>query len=110
MSYARYAQKATTFAATLFKHTLYALKVGQQVALRVYEKEKMSPPSTNELSQSVTALQSVFKAAFKMAKSKQLPNAEQLKSTGRVGLELVGFFTIGEIIGRRNLIGYKIKN
>ena len=100
--------KYTQLALSLWNQTLYALKVGQHIAVKVYEKEKMSPPSGKEIEQSFDALKHVFKSSFNMAKSKQLPNVEQLKLGGRVGLELLGFFTVGEMIGRGSLVGYKI--
>eukprot|EP00835_Amoeboradix_gromovi_P004869 NODE_409_length_9212_cov_0.585537.p13 type:complete len:108 gc:universal NODE_409_length_9212_cov_0.585537:1601-1278(-) len=104
MNFAKYSQLATIFV----NQSLYALKVGQQLAVKVYQRENMSPPTSKELEASVTGFKEVVKRAVQMAKSKQLPNVQQLKITGRVGLELLGFFTIGEIIGRRNIIGYKV--
>eukprot|EP00834_Sanchytrium_tribonematis_P004087 NODE_183_length_13752_cov_1.079103.p12 type:complete len:111 gc:universal NODE_183_length_13752_cov_1.079103:4999-4667(-) len=102
-----FANRASKMANTLLQETLYYLRVGQHIALRVYEKEKMSPPNAKELEASSKGLLTVARQAIQMVRNKQMPNVEQLKSTGKVGLELVGFFTIGEMIGRGSILPRK---
>ena len=94
----------------VLQQVVYGLKVTQQVAKTIYEKEKMSPPSVKELGDAVNGFMTVGKQAVRMVKSKELPQSSQVVSAARVGVELLGFFTIGEIIGRWHIVGYKSLN
>ena len=38
-----------------------------------------------------------------------LSNREALKSGGIIAAEVLGFFTVGEMIGRRKLVGFRGK-
>ncbi|KAG6058969.1 hypothetical protein E4U17_007191 [Claviceps sp. LM77 group G4] len=94
----------------------YYSKVTAEVAKMVYHGQRMSPPS-------VSAFQAVYRSLWRSALNRTLfpsprailqnireEGAESLKarlSTGTViGLQCVGFFTVGEILGRFKLVGY----
>ncbi|RDW87797.1 hypothetical protein BP5796_03491 [Coleophoma crateriformis] len=102
---------------------VYYSRVGLELAKLVFKGQKMSPPP-------VTTFQSYFQLALKqlrnpsqlfqaasktaestsaggvVARLRNL-NQAQLVSGGVVFAEMLGFFTVGEIIGRMKLVGYR---
>ncbi|KAI0804354.1 GroES-like protein [Xylaria sp. FL0064] len=100
---------------------IYYSKVGAEVAKIVFRGQKMSPPS-------VETFQSYFQNVWKnpmsllqsAAKTAQQPgsilqrvqnlNRAQLVAGGVVAAECLGFFTVGEMIGRFKIIGYHGEN
>lgn len=102
--------KVTSFSS----NAVYWTKVVGELGKQVYVKEGMSPPSTAEI-------QSVYQTAYK-----QLLNwskdPKQLLSTAKNTLaqtnkdsalkfaactvQVVGLFSLGEIVGRRQIFGY----
>lgn len=100
---------------------VYYAKVGAEVAKIVFRGQKMSPPSLD-------AFQSYFKNLWKTrnsliqnasdaaSKAAQQPDSimsrvqglgtARLVTAGVVAAECLGFFTIGEMIGRFKIIGY----
>ena len=85
---------------------IYNSQVFLHVLKQVYKTEKLAPPS------SLAELQSAYQTLFQRAKS--LPYWQNLWTTGQWkvvaigGLEVYGIFKIGEILGRRSLVGYKL--
>ncbi|BFZ62024.1 ATP synthase subunit G atp20 [Saitoella coloradoensis] len=83
---------------------IYWGKVGGEIAKQVYTKEKMSPPNVAEAQ---SAVQNVLV---------QLRNPETFKNASQqdyikwvvYAIELMGFFAVGEMIGRRNMVGYDV--
>ncbi|KAI1259913.1 GroES-like protein [Xylariaceae sp. FL1019] len=100
---------------------LYYSKVGAEVVKIVFRGQRMSPPS-------VQTFQSYFQNAFKnpssllqsasetASKATQQPasvlsrvqnlSRAQLVAGGVVAAECIGFFTVGEMIGRFKVVGY----
>lgn len=85
--------------------------------MSVYLKERMAPPSGVQFQQTYEALwKQISKPDRLFAKAMEYANVVKLAELGwqpfaRVGLrgiELFGFFCIGEMIGRRSIKGYKI--
>jgi len=83
----------------------------------VYLKEKMSPPSSAQFQEAFDALrQQISKPDKIFAKAMEYTNVNKLREIGwqpfaRAGLrgiELFGFFCVGEMVGRRSLKGYKV--
>ncbi|OTB05656.1 hypothetical protein M426DRAFT_127906 [Hypoxylon sp. CI-4A] len=95
-------------------------KVGSELAKIVFRSQKMSPPS-------ITTVQSYWQNALKSvqnpnallqtaSKFAQQPasllqqarnvNRTQLATAGVLAAELLGFFTVGEMIGRFKIVGY----
>lgn len=90
--------------------SIYWTKVTGELAKQIYLKEKLSPPSIAEF-------QSVYQTLYKKAleystKPKEvLSIAKNLTKNdflnyGAIGVQIVGLFSLGEIIGRRQLVGY----
>lgn len=100
--------------------TIYYARVGLELSKLVFQGQKMSPPP-------VSTFQSYFQRLVKSARnpSSLLPesankanpegvlqrirnlNSAQLATGGVVVAELLGFFTVGEMIGRMKLVGYR---
>ncbi|MCJ1447226.1 MAG: hypothetical protein MMC23_007737 [Stictis urceolatum] len=102
--------------------TVYYSKVGLELSKLVFQGQKMSPPS-------VQTFQSYLEPVINLARNpssitKLTPNAStmtpesmlsrirnmdraQLVTGGVVFAEVLGFFTVGEMIGRMKLIGYR---
>lgn len=89
----------------LQKPIVYNTKVAVEVAKQVYTKEGMAFPTSAQLSQAQRSLQE----SLKLKTLKNLTFSDVAK--GSVVLaEIYTFFLIGEIVGRRNLIGYNVKS
>ncbi|KAH8167928.1 hypothetical protein CIB48_g306 [Xylaria polymorpha] len=107
---------------------VYYSKVGAEVAKIVFRSHNMSPPSLqtfqtyfqnvwkNRISLLQSASQAAATAAKTAAKTAQQPgsirsrvqnlNLAPLVAGGVVAAECLGFFTVGEMIGRFKIIGY----
>jgi F-type H+-transporting ATPase subunit g len=83
----------------------------------VYLKEKMSPPSSAQFQETFDALrkqvakpEEVFKKAMEYTDINKVRGLgwQPFARAGLRGLELFGFFCIGEMIGRRSIKGYNV--
>jgi F-type H+-transporting ATPase subunit g len=83
----------------------------------VYLKEKMSPPSGAQFQETFEALkQQVAKPDKVLNKAMEYTDVNKVRQIGwqpiaRIGLrgvELFGFFCIGEMVGRRSIKGYQV--
>ncbi|KAI8086977.1 mitochondrial ATP synthase g subunit-domain-containing protein [Gilbertella persicaria] len=89
----------------LQKPVVYNAKVAVEVAKQVYVKEGMAFPTGAQFTEATNTLQN----ALKIKNLKNLTFSDVAK--GSVVLaEIYTFFLIGEIVGRRNLIGYNVKS
>lgn len=106
---------------------MYNFKVFTSLARQVYIAERLAPPT--QLSSWTTAYAKIWSRATSAGWYRQImANGEWVKigvyvsavlvrwckgrrlmHGRRQGLEAYGIFKIGEIIGRRNLVGYKLK-
>lgn len=85
--------------------------------MKVYLKEKMSPPSGQQFQETFEALRKqvenpnkVFSKAMEytnLAKIQEI-GWQPIARAGFRGVELFGFFCVGEMIGRRSIMGYKV--
>lgn len=88
---------------------LYNAKVAGQIAKQVYIREGMAPPSAAQF-------ENAKQATLKFAKDARSANTwkniskEQYIQAGLVAAEAYAFFLVGEIVGRRNFIGYDVKS
>lgn len=91
---------------------IYWAKVTGELGKQIYLKEGFAPPS-------VSQFQSVYQNLFNSLKSlalkpqKAIDAAESITKTDALrytayGVQVLGLFTLGEVIGRRNVIGYKV--
>ncbi|GME68538.1 hypothetical protein B5S28_g1275 [[Candida] boidinii] len=105
-----YVEKATG----LFNSAIYWGKVTVEVAKQVYAKEGLAPPSTQEVQ---TVYQTLYKQAleFVAAPKQKIEslincaksiNKDQGIRYGSYFIQLVGLYTLGEMIGRRQIVGY----
>ncbi|CCE86078.1 Piso0_005727 [Millerozyma farinosa CBS 7064] len=90
---------------------VYWGKVGAEVGKIVYKNEGLAPPSGKQF-------QEVYERALNFLKSSQqqkefITKAAAFKPTKECavkatvyGTQLLAFFSVGEIIGRRHIIGY----
>ncbi|CAG8463458.1 88_t:CDS:2 [Diversispora eburnea] len=92
------AQQASNASKRLI-NILSRLAVIKEITKEVYVKEGLRPPSGSQIS-----------AAWEKLKNTKWQNLSlhDYKIIGVRSLECLGFFAIGEIIGRRSLIGYKV--
>ncbi|KAI8350856.1 mitochondrial ATP synthase g subunit-domain-containing protein [Blakeslea trispora] len=89
----------------LQKPVVYNTKVAVELAKQVYVKEGMAFPTGAQFNEANQTVQN----ALKLKNLKNLTFSDVAK--GSVVLaEIYTFFLIGEIVGRRNLIGYDVKS
>lgn len=97
------------------KTGIYYSKVAGELAKYVWIKEGLSPPTAAEFQKVFTTdLKSFYACALNSAKqpAKLLEQAKGYSSNdyirfGALGVQLLGLFALGEIIGRRHIYGYK---
>lgn len=108
--------KLIAFAESYTPFVVYYARVGLELSRLVFQGQKMSPPS-------IEVFQSYFQNAWKQVQNPgslkfvQSPatvlqrartlSPAQLAAGGVIAAECIGFFTVGEIIGRFKLIGYR---
>ncbi|KAH6681302.1 putative sorbitol dehydrogenase [Halenospora varia] len=94
--------------------TVYYARVGLELSKLVFQGQKMSPPP-------VSTFQSYYQRILQSLRTpgptisqasnsiQQLRNVDSTKlvAGGVVVAELLGFFTVGEMIGRMKLVGYR---
>ncbi|SNX82352.1 related to ATP20 - subunit G of mitochondrial F1F0-ATP Synthase [Melanopsichium pennsylvanicum] len=84
----------------------YNLSVASNIAKQVYVAEGLAPPT------SINTITSAYRQIWSKASDKsywtQLLTKGNWKKVGIYAVEAYGIFTIGEMIGRRSLVGYKL--
>jgi F-type H+-transporting ATPase subunit g len=90
---------------------VYWSKVGAELGKSIYKSEGLAPPTQVQFQQ-------VYQKAFALLKSPQqqkelLQKAAQFKPSKQAvvkasvgGIQVLAFFSVGEIIGRRSIFGY----
>lgn len=106
-----FVNNAISKSSQLANQSLYWGKVTGEVGKLVFKNEGLTPPSGKQFEQ-------VYQSALKFIKSPQqqkeaLNKAAQFRPTKQdavkaavYGTHLLAFFSVGEIIGRRHIIGY----
>lgn len=89
----------------LQKPVVYNAKVVGELAKQVYTKEGMHFPSGEQFAQA----QQTIKQNLNASAWKNLTVSDAIKG-GVVAAELYVFFMFGEIIGRRNFVGYNVES
>ncbi|KAG0197612.1 hypothetical protein BGX28_008878 [Mortierella sp. GBA30] len=102
----------STSAATASKLSgpiLYNAKVAGQIAKQVYVREGMAPPSAAQIE---TAKDRALKFIWDARSINTWKNIskDQYMKAGLVAVEAYAFFMVGEIVGRRSLVGYDVKS
>ncbi|KAI9032146.1 mitochondrial ATP synthase g subunit-domain-containing protein [Hyaloraphidium curvatum] len=87
---------------------LYNLRVVLEVIRTSAAQQQMSPLALpGQLAEAREGLVGFFRS-FSTGTWRNV-SVGQLRSMAARGLEVLGFFTVGEMIGRRNIIGYKVE-
>ncbi|KAJ3928497.1 MAG: mitochondrial ATP synthase g subunit-domain-containing protein [Lentinula lateritia] len=85
----------------------YNFAVFREIVKQVYRAEGLSPPS------SVDAVQSAYRTIWTNATSKvfwqKAINNGEIARLGVYAVEAYGIFKIGEMVGRRSIVGYKLE-
>ncbi|KAJ5901595.1 hypothetical protein N7495_002123 [Penicillium taxi] len=110
--------KVVKFVDSLIPPTIYYTRVGLELSKLVFRGQNMTPPTS-------ATFQAFFQPLINVAKnptsfkSLNLPspqtflarirnaNKKEIALATVTTAEVIGFFTVGEIIGRFNLIGYR---
>lgn len=85
---------------------LYYGRVGFEFLRQVARQQQLGPPSPAEWTKAQQGLVN-FKNAIQQGSWKKLTVGEAGQYAIK-GVEILGFFYVGEIIGRRSLIGYNV--
>ncbi|CCC69409.1 hypothetical protein NCAS_0C04190 [Naumovozyma castellii] len=91
--------------------SIYYGKVGAELSKEIYRKEGLTPPNVDEFKSVYAKLLGLGKEYSKkptelLNMAKSLKKNDLLKY-GSYGVQILGFFSLGEVIGRRKLVGYK---
>lgn len=90
---------------------IYWSKVGAELGKQVYKAEGLAPPSGKQF-------ETVYQQALKFIKSPEQqkkflqqvsefkPSAQCAAKASIYGIQLAAFFSVGEMIGRRQIVGY----
>ncbi|KIW02280.1 uncharacterized protein PV09_06430 [Verruconis gallopava] len=97
------------FVSSLIPPTIYYSKVALELAKIVAREQKIAVPSSEAF---VQAYKSAWNSIRSGGISKSLSSVRsmgtaQMVGAGILGAELIGFFSVGEIIGRLKLVGYR---
>ncbi|OBA20633.1 hypothetical protein METBIDRAFT_78960 [Metschnikowia bicuspidata var. bicuspidata NRRL YB-4993] len=90
---------------------VYWGKVGAEIGKTVYKAEGLAPPSLAQFKQAYEASLQFLKTPAQQKALQQkvmsLPmNKDTLTKAAVYGIHGLAFFSVGEIIGRRNFFGY----
>ncbi|CDO93329.1 unnamed protein product [Kluyveromyces dobzhanskii CBS 2104] len=95
----------------LLTKTVYYGKVTAELSKQVYTKEGLQPPNFSDFEMVYTRL---YRQALGYSnKPQQVVNMfkniekDQAVKVGAIGVQLLGLYSLGEIIGRRNIVGYR---
>ncbi|PFH47761.1 hypothetical protein AMATHDRAFT_151348 [Amanita thiersii Skay4041] len=85
---------------------LYNLSVTREIIKQVYVAERLQPPSLSSIR---TAYATLVSRAISPAYWREVVQNGEILRIGVYGLEAYGIFKIGEILGRRSLVGYNVQ-
>ncbi|KAJ5359153.1 uncharacterized protein N7496_011566 [Penicillium cataractarum] len=110
--------KVVSFVDSMIPPTLYYSRVGLELGKLVFRGQNMTPPT-------LATFQSYFQPLINVVrnpaaiKNLSMPspqgflarvrnaNAKEIALVGVTAAEVIGFFTVGEMIGRMNIVGYR---
>ena len=103
--------KTTNFVTKATEKTVYYGKVTAELSKQVYSKEKLQPPTLQDFK---TVYSQIWKCGLERVTSPKAaancissaPMDVYLKC-GAYGIQILGCFALGEVIGRRKLVGYR---
>jgi len=86
---------------------LYNFTVAREFLKQIYTAERLAPPTS--LSQITSVYKQLYSSAISIPFWRELWMSGQWTKVAIYGLEAYGIFHIGEMIGRRHIIGYKLE-
>ncbi|KAJ3575114.1 hypothetical protein NP233_g1310 [Leucocoprinus birnbaumii] len=84
---------------------VYNFSVAREVVKRIYVGEGLQPPS---LSQFAEAYRQIWSNATQVAYWRGIVQSGQVTRVGIYGLQAYGIYKVGEMLGRRHIIGYPV--
>jgi len=84
---------------------LYNLAVAREIVKQVYRAESLQPPSLDAIQQ---AYKTLWARASDPVYLREIVGNGEITRVGVYALEAYGIFKIGEIFGRRSLVGYDL--
>lgn len=82
----------------------YNVRVARELIKQVWVQERLRPPSFAEIEQTYRIIPQYMNLSYFYSLSQK-----QWIQLGIYSLQVYGFFKVGEILGRRHLVGYKIQ-
>ncbi|KAL4736450.1 mitochondrial ATP synthase g subunit-domain-containing protein [Aspergillus similis] len=109
--------KVVSFIESMIPPTIYYSRVGLELGKLVFRGQNMTPPSSatfqsyfqpliNALRNPATLQNANFSPQNILARVRNA-NKKEIALAGVTAAEVIGFFTVGEIIGRFNIVGYR---
>ncbi|KAG6900722.1 hypothetical protein C0993_003748 [Termitomyces sp. T159_Od127] len=98
-------EKAASLLGAYREPLFYNLAVAREVVKHVYRAEGLAPPSFGAVQ---AAYQTLWATATNPAHLRQLAGSGGLARVGVYALEAYGIFKIGEMMGRRSVVGYDL--
>ncbi|KAF9804986.1 hypothetical protein IEO21_09238 [Rhodonia placenta] len=102
-----YGEKAASMLGSYRQPLTYNWSVAREFLKQVYVAERLQPPA------STTAITNAYSALWSRARNpaywRELVRSGEWAKVGVYAVEAYGIFKIGEIIGRRSLVGYKVE-
>ncbi|THH14228.1 hypothetical protein EW146_g6081 [Bondarzewia mesenterica] len=86
---------------------LYNFSVTREVLKQIYVAERLQPPTS--LSQVSSAYLTLWRRAISPSYWRELARTGEWARVGVYAVEAYGIYKIGEIIGRRSLVGYNVQ-
>ncbi|PYH92547.1 hypothetical protein BO71DRAFT_400455 [Aspergillus ellipticus CBS 707.79] len=109
--------KVIAFVDSMIPPTVYYSRVGLELARLVFRGQSMTPPNlatfqtyfqplTNAFSNPAALKNAGFSPSSIVSRVRSA-NKKEIALAGVAAAEVIGFFTVGEIIGRMNVVGYR---
>lgn len=111
-----------SFVESLIPPTIYYSRVGLELARIVFKNQQMTPPTVAQFQSYLEPLINVFRNPRSISSvassltssvnpetvlsSIRNVNSRQLANAGIITAQVLGFFTVGEMIGRMKIVGY----
>jgi len=99
-------QKAGQLLGSYKQPLLYNLSVTREILKQIYVKEGLKPPSIEAVR---TAYETLWTRAINPAYWRTIASNGEIVRVGIYGVEAYTIFKVGEILGRRSLVGYNIE-
>ncbi|CAD6984237.1 unnamed protein product [Tilletia controversa] len=101
-----YAERAQSIFSSITESVVYNLRTEGALAKQVYVAKRLAPPTSTE--SILSACKSIWAFASNPVQWVRLVQNGEWKKVGVYSVEALGIFTIGEMIGRRSIVGYSL--